>query len=238
MRGHGLETGRLQIRDPIPPKIAMNAVLVSVKSVTLKCLTSYWKLRDREHSEHLVCSCSRSAFVRIHAKWINDGDTSSRCQGVGRPRVVEEKERRRLSRLVKQNRRQTVAQLTAQYNAGSRISVSEHTVQRTLSDMGLSSRRPTRVPLLTKRHRQLRLHWTREHRDWTMDEWKRVAWSDELRFLIHHVDGRVRVRRLPGEQLLPSCTEGHRQAGGGGIMLWGTFSWAALGPVVVVEQTM
>ncbi|GBM91078.1 hypothetical protein AVEN_64791-1, partial [Araneus ventricosus] len=32
---------------------------------------------------------------------------------------------------------------------------------------------------------------------------------------------------------------GHTQAGGGVIiMLWGTFSWAALGHVVVVEQTM
>ncbi|GBM54115.1 Transposable element Tc1 transposase [Araneus ventricosus] len=71
-----------------------------------------------------------------------------------------------------------------------------------------------------------------------MDEWKRVAWSNESRFLIHHVDGRVRERRLPGEQLLPSCTADHTQAGGGGIMLCGTFSWGALGPVVVVEQTM
>ncbi|GBL99227.1 Transposable element Tc1 transposase [Araneus ventricosus] len=101
--------------------------------------------------------------------------------------------------------------------------------------MVLCSRRPTRMPLLTKRHRQLRLQWAREHRDWTVDECKRVAWSDESRFLIHHINGRVRVRRLPGEQLLPSCTAGHTQVGGGGIMLCGTFSWAAL---VEVEQTM
>ncbi|GBN97391.1 hypothetical protein AVEN_144260-1 [Araneus ventricosus] len=145
-----------------------------------------------------LVGCSRSAIFSIHAKWINDGDTSSRRQGVGLPRIIKEKGRRRLSCLVKQNRRQTVAQLTAQYNAGSSASVSEHTVQRALLDMGLCSRRPTRVPLLTKRHRQLRLQWAREHRDWTMDEWKRVAWSDESRFLIHHVDGRVRVRHLPG----------------------------------------
>ncbi|GBN62256.1 hypothetical protein AVEN_3795-1 [Araneus ventricosus] len=131
-----------------------------------------------------LVGCSRSAAVSIHAKWINDGDTSSRRQGPS-------------------------------------ASVSEHTVHRTLLNSGLSSRRPTRVPLLTKRHRQLRLQWAREHRDWTMDEWKRVAWSDESRLLIHHVDGRARVRRLPGEQLLPSCTAGHTQAGGGGIMLWG-----------------
>ncbi|GBM76679.1 hypothetical protein AVEN_48801-1 [Araneus ventricosus] len=48
---------------------------------------------------------SRSAAVIIHAKWINDCDTSSRRQGVGRPRVIKEKGRRILYRLVKQNRR-------------------------------------------------------------------------------------------------------------------------------------
>ncbi|GFT05989.1 transposase domain containing protein [Trichonephila clavipes] len=50
--------------------------------------------------------------------------------------------------------------------------------------------------------------------------------------------GHIRIRRLPGEQLLPQCAVGHAQASGGSIMLWGTFSWAFLGPVVVVEQTM
>ncbi|GBN46113.1 hypothetical protein AVEN_160556-1 [Araneus ventricosus] len=103
-----------------------------------------------------LVGCSRSAVVSIHAKWINDGDTSSRRQGVDRPRLVKEKGHRRLSRSP-QNRRQSVAQLTAQYNAGTSASVSEHKVQRTLLDMGLCSRRPTRGPLLTKHHRQLRL---------------------------------------------------------------------------------
>ncbi|GBM84626.1 hypothetical protein AVEN_226660-1 [Araneus ventricosus] len=151
-----------------------------------------------------LVGCSQFVVVSIHAKWINNGDTSSRCQGVGYPRVIKEKGRRRLPRLVKQNRHQTVAQLTAQYNASPSASVSEHTVQRTLLDMGLCSRRPTRVPLLTKRHHQLHLQWSQEHREWTMDEWKRVAWSDKSRFLIHHVDGRARVRRLPGASLLYS----------------------------------
>ncbi|GBM75483.1 hypothetical protein AVEN_54082-1 [Araneus ventricosus] len=70
-----------------------------------------------------LVSFSRSAVVSIHAKWINDGDTSSRRRGVGRPRVIKEKGRRSLSRLVKQNRPQTVAQLIAQYNAGPSASV-------------------------------------------------------------------------------------------------------------------
>ncbi|GBN35612.1 hypothetical protein AVEN_33865-1 [Araneus ventricosus] len=71
-----------------------------------------------------LIGCSRSAVVSIHANWINDGDTSSRRQGVGRPRVIKEKGHRRLPRLVKQNRRQAVVQLTAQYNAGPSANVS------------------------------------------------------------------------------------------------------------------
>ncbi|GFW48067.1 transposable element Tc1 transposase [Trichonephila clavipes] len=71
-----------------------------------------------------------------------------------------------------------------------------------------------------------------------MDQSERVSWSDESRFVIHHADDRVMIRRLPGEQLLPQYRVGHTQAGGGGIMLWGTFCWASLGPVVVVEQAM
>ncbi|GBN89289.1 hypothetical protein AVEN_260437-1 [Araneus ventricosus] len=104
-----------------------------------------------------LVGCSRSTVVSIHAKLINDGDTSSRRQSVGHPRVIKEKRCRRLSRFVKQTRRPTVTQLAAQYNAGPSVSVSEHKVQRTLLDIGLCSRRPTRVPLLTKRHRQLHL---------------------------------------------------------------------------------
>ncbi|GFW81977.1 transposase domain containing protein [Trichonephila clavipes] len=71
-----------------------------------------------------------------------------------------------------------------------------------------------------------------------MDQWVRVAWSDESRFVIHHAYGRIRTRHLPGKQLHPQCKVGHTQTGGGNIMLRGTFSWAFMIPVVVVEQTM
>ncbi|GFY08185.1 transposable element Tcb1 transposase [Trichonephila clavipes] len=114
-----------------------------------------------------LVGCSRSTVVSTYAKWMNDGETSSRRHGVGRPHAIKEKDRRRLSCMAKQNRSRTVAQLTAQYNAGPSRIVSEHTVQRTLLDAGPRSKRPTRVPLLTKRHHQLRL--AREHRDWSMD---------------------------------------------------------------------
>lgn len=47
-----------------------------------------------------------------------------------------------------------------------------------------------------------------------------MAWFDEAHFyLLHHMDGWVRVRCLPGEEMAPRCTVGRVQAVGGGVML-------------------
>ncbi|GFX86106.1 HTH_Tnp_Tc3_2 domain-containing protein [Trichonephila clavipes] len=56
------------------------------------------------------------------------------------------------------------------FNAGPSTSFTVRTVQRNIFDMGLRRRRPTRVPLLTARHKALRLDWARQHRHWTNDD--------------------------------------------------------------------
>ena len=84
--------------------------------------------------------------------------------------------------------------------------------------------------MMTPVHRQKCLQWSCERRNRTLEQWKKVALSDESRFLLDHVDGRVRVRRLPGEVMAPGCTVGRRQAGGGGVMLWAMFFWETLDP--------
>ena len=109
--------------------------------------------------------------------------------------------------------------------------MSEYTVHRSLLRM-------VRVTMLTPVHRQKCQQWAREHQNWTTEQWKKVAWSDESRFLLHHVDGRVRVRRLPGEHMAPGCTMGRRQAGGGSVMLWAMFCWETLGPAIHVDVTL
>ncbi|GBM93836.1 hypothetical protein AVEN_193924-1 [Araneus ventricosus] len=58
------------------------------------------------------------------------------------------------------------------------------------------SRRPTRVPLLTARHKALLLSRARQHYHWTVDDWKHVVWSDESRFQLYRTDARVRTLPL------------------------------------------
>ena len=140
--------------------------------------------------------------------------------------------------MVRSNRRATVAQIAEEVNAGSDRKVSEYTVHHSLLCMGLHSCRPVRVSMLTPVHRRKHQQWAREHQNWTTEQWKKVAWSDESRFLLHHVDGQVCVHHLPGEHMAPGCTMGRRQAGGGSVMLWAMFCWETLGPAIHVDVTL
>ncbi len=60
---------------------------------------------------------------------------------------------RRMDRLVRDDRKTTVTQITTRYNQGLLNTISEHTTRRTLKQMGYSSRRPHRVSLLSAKNR-------------------------------------------------------------------------------------
>ncbi|GFW90183.1 HTH_Tnp_Tc3_2 domain-containing protein [Trichonephila clavipes] len=78
-------------------------------------------------------------------------------------------------------------------NCKGRHTLSKWTVQRWLHRMGFGSRLSMRVPRLNARHWAARLAWAKENRDWNVEGWKRVAWSDESRFHLLNCDGRLRI---------------------------------------------
>ncbi len=104
--------------------------------------------------------------------------------------------------------------------------------------MGYSSRRPHRVLLLSAKNRKRRIQFALAHQNWTIEDWINVAWSDESRFLLRYSDGRVRIWCKEHESMDPSCLVSTDQAGGGGVMVWGIFSWHTLGPLVSIEHRL
>ncbi len=144
---------------------------------------------------------------------------------------------RRMGRLVRDDRKTTVTQITTRYNQNVQNTISECTTRLTLKQMDYNSRRPQRVPLLSAKNRKWMLQLAQAHQKWTIEDWKNVAWSDESWFLLRHSDGRVRIWRKEHESMDPSCLVSMVQTGGG-VMVWGVISWHILGPLVPIEHCL
>ncbi len=155
----------------------------------------------------------------------------------GRKYLDDVRGQRRMGRLVRDDRKTTVTQITTCYNQVMQNTISERTTRQTLKQMGYSSRRPHWVPFLSAKNRTQRLQFSQAHQHWTTEDWKNVAWSDESRFLLRLSDGAVRSWRKEHESTDPSCLVSTVQAGGG-VMVWGIFSWRTLGPLVPTEHCL
>ncbi len=108
---------------------------------------------------------------------------------------------RRMGRLVRDDRKATVTQIIPRYNQHMQNTISEHTTRRTLKQMDSSSRRPHRVPIRSDKNSTRRIQFTQDHQNWTIEDWKNVAWSDESRLLLQHSDGSVRIWRKENESM-------------------------------------
>ena len=174
---------------------------------------------------------------RIIARWKKDGEPCSSRANCGRNKILGDRDRRVLKRLVKKNRRSSTQIITSKFCEGPK-KVSQRTVRRELKKMNLGKRNPIRKPLVSAANRKKRLLFAREHQNWTVEDWKNVMWSDESRFNLFQNDGRVKVWRQPHEALDSSCITPTVQASGGSVMIWGCFCWHGHGSATLCSNKM
>ncbi|GBN76927.1 hypothetical protein AVEN_200071-1 [Araneus ventricosus] len=132
-------------------------------------------------------------------QWSREGTASSR-KGSGRPRGTAEREDRRVRRLSVAHRTAS----SAEFRAAVGNTVTQRTVTNHLLQGQLGAIRPVACILLTSNHCRLRREWCQASAHWRT-EWRSVVFSDESRFCLGASDGRVLVRRRPGERLQPTC---------------------------------
>ncbi|CAJ0956123.1 unnamed protein product [Ranitomeya imitator] len=87
--------------------------------------------------------------------------------------------------------------------------------ERRLCAAGLHGKIAAGKPLLRTGNKQKRLVWAKEHKEWTLDQWKSVLWSDESKFEIFGSNHRVFVRRRKGERMDSTCLVPTVTFGGG-----------------------
>jgi hypothetical protein len=79
------------------------------------------------------------------------------------------------------NRLFSVATLTTELQTASGSNVRTRTVRWVLHEMGLHGRAAAHKPTNLKK---CRLEWCKARRHWTLEQWKRILWSDESHFTI------------------------------------------------------
>ena len=92
--------------------------------------------------------------------------------------------------------------------------ISTLTVQR-LRESGLRGRIAAKKPLLKDTNKKKRPALAKKHKQWTLDRWKSVLWSDELKFEIFGPNPSVFVRHRVGERMISACVVPTVKHGGG-----------------------
>jgi len=116
--------------------------------------------------------------------------------------------------------------------------ISAQTVRNGMKKAGMKAVVKKKRPLLSKKHRQERLDFALSHQDWTVDDWRRVVWSDETKINRLGSDGRKWVWKKAGEGLSDRLVEGTKKFGGGSVMVWGCMMWEGVGYACRIDGRM
>lgn len=116
--------------------------------------------------------------------------------------------------------------------------ISVQTVHRHLKLAGVRAVVKRKRPFLKKRHQKERLDFAESHKEWTLEDWMRVFWSDEVKINRLGSDGRKWILKEVGEKLNDRLVEGTQKFGGGNVMMWGCMGWDGVGYATRIEGKM
>ncbi|GFS60673.1 transposable element Tcb2 transposase [Trichonephila clavipes] len=162
----------------------------------------------------------------------------TRRLGSERPRQTSRREDRHIVRNARVQPTASSATIHAQVAPSLGVPVFSRTIQRSLAEGHLGSRRSLRVLPLTPTHRRLRLEWCHARKNRTAAKWKQVIFSDESRINLSSDDNRARVWRPRGERLNPTFALQRHTAPTAGVMVWGTIAYNTRSPLVLIRGTL
>jgi transposase len=139
---------------------------------------------------------------------------------------------------VKEDRKLLPSQIRVLLQEKFGLSVSLCLIKRRLINAGFHGRVCLKKPLLSPINKFKRLVWAMKHREWTVDKWRKVLWSDEKKFELFNTKRRTYCRRKTNEALRGDTVQGTVKHGGGNIMFWGCVGNTTTGNLTKIEGIM
>ena len=116
--------------------------------------------------------------------------------------------------------------------------LSAQTICCNLKAAGLKAVVKKKKPFLSKRHRKTRMDFALAYQHWTVEDWKKMVWSDETKINRLGSDGRKWIWKKAGESLNDRLVEGTQKFGGGSVMVWGCMLWDGSGYACKIDGRM
>jgi len=176
----------------------------------------------------------RTSVIRIRRQTPVDLPTRK----AGRPKALSTLETQRVVRAVQSGRCKNAAVAQKRLFPDTAAAPSLSTIRRSLHDASLKHYRKRKKPRLAKRHIHDRLTFAQQHEGWTVNDWKRVVWSDEAKMQMHNSDGVVWCWRMAGEAHDPRNVTETVKYGGGRIMVWGCMTADGVGIPCRIDRNM
>ena len=209
----------------------MKATSAANHASVLSLLEQGYSVRDIERRTGL----GKSTVGRIK----KEVDTGKENNTGGRPSKLSARDKTSIIRQIQSGKLDNAVQAIHFINSTLLQPVHPQTVRRALQEGGFQSATKKKVPMLKKTHRQKWLEFTQRHENWSLEDWKRVLWSDKTKINRIGSDGKVYVWKQRGESIsdrttLPTVKHG----GGNNLMVWGCMGWNGVGMLIEVEGKM
>ncbi len=156
---------------------------------------------------------SHTTIARLLKKTNTKGSVSH--AGAGAARHTTPRADRRLLRLVRGNPTLPATLLRLIWDERSRRGniLSAGTIRSRLREQGLRSRKMRKRPKLSPAHVAWREKWAMQRVHWRVQQWRRIIFTDESRFHLFRNDGRIRVWRMPRQEILQQHVQSTQQQG-------------------------
>jgi transposase len=155
-----------------------------------------------------------------------------------RPRKLSAANSRHLVRRITSGKDDTTVDLQKFLKQHENKDISTQTIAQTLKEAGLKASLKEKKPLLTAHHRRLRLEFANKYKNWTVEDWKQVIFSDETKVNRLGSDGHLWVWKKPGGPLEDRAISPTVKHGGGSVMVWGCFTAQGVGYLTKIDGNM